>query len=73
MFIAFDGMDGTGKNTQVDRLEEFFKRKGENVIKLDFGGTACFKEYINKLNSKKIDVPAEIRELIYYFEGLYLK
>ena len=71
MFIAFDGMDGTGKSTQVEVLTTKLCNEGRKVLKLDFGRTPHFCEIIQKINAKEITVPSEVREMIYYFEGLY--
>lgn len=71
MFIAFDGIDGCGKNTQVDMLRDALISEGRMVRVLDFGGETGFKNIISDINQKKISVPSYIRELIYYFEGLY--
>lgn len=71
MFIAFDGMDGTGKSTQIERIREYLSNSGKNIIKIDFGGMSYFNKYIKKINDKEIIIPSEIRELIYYFEGMY--
>lgn len=71
MFIAFDGMDGAGKSTQVERLEEWLRSEGRRVTRLDLGRTPYFYELLQRINSRVLAVPAEIREMIYYFEGLY--
>lgn len=33
LYIAVEGIDGSGKTTQVDRLVEYFKKQGKKVIK----------------------------------------
>lgn len=33
LYIAVEGIDGSGKTTQVDRLVEYFKSQGKEVIK----------------------------------------
>lgn len=71
MFIAFDGMDGAGKSTQVERLEAWLRESGWVVHRLDLGRTPYFYELLQRINSRELSVPAEIREMIYYFEGLY--
>lgn len=71
MFIAFDGMDGAGKSTQVERLEAWLRDSGRVVHRLDLGRTPYFYELLQRINSRELSVPAEIREMIYYFEGLY--
>lgn len=72
MFIAFDGMDGIGKSTQVQAVCDYYKRQKKNVIKLDLGGASFFKNYIQRINNKELIASAEIREMLYYFEGLYV-
>lgn len=72
MLIAFDGIDGSGKNTQVELLYSSLLKDGFKCEILDFGGNPVLKKYISKINKKEIDVPTEIRELIYYFEGLFV-
>jgi dTMP kinase len=38
MFIVIEGIDGTGKSTQAQRLAEFFRAKGREVV-LDYEPT----------------------------------
>lgn len=72
MFIAFDGIDGAGKSSQIQIVKDYFSAKGYNVMTLDMGGAKYFKEYISDINSGELKVDKKIRELIYYFEGLYV-
>ncbi len=72
MFIAFDGMDGVGKNTQIQRIVDHYKNSGIHFEVLDFGGAQYFKKYLKKINSGEVSASPELRELIYYFEGLYV-
>lgn len=70
MFIAFDGIDGSGKSTQVDFLEKYLKEKKRKYNVLTLGQNSYFKELINNISEKRIVVPGEVREYLYYFEGL---
>lgn len=72
MFIAFDGMDGVGKNTQIQNIVDYYKKKGIQFETIDFGGERYFSKYLQHLNRGELTVPPELRELIYYFEGLYV-
>ena len=32
MFIAIEGQDGAGKDTQANLLKEYFEKRGKNVV-----------------------------------------
>jgi dTMP kinase len=71
MFIAFDGVDGSGKNTQLSLLVSRLLEDGKKVHELNCGGNIIFEPIISKINTKEYNIPPVVRELIYYFEGLY--
>ena len=71
MFIAFDGIDGAGKNTQIDLLAKHFEGLGKKSIILDMGGLPTFKKIIKEINKDCSQVNSILREVLYYFEGLY--
>lgn len=55
LFISFEGIDGVGKSTQADLLEEFLASAGRKVVRtLEPGGT---------------DVGQEIRQILLHRKG----
>ena len=69
MFIAFDGIDGAGKTTIYNKIAEYLSSK-YYVQLFDMGKLGFLDDIIKKIKSKKLVCDAEIRECIYYFEGV---
>ena len=66
IFISFEGIDGVGKSTQADRLEEYLKECGRKVIRtLEPGGTELGQEIRHLLLHRKGDVDARAEALLY--------
>ena len=61
IFISFEGIDGVGKSTQADLLEEFLRSKGREVVRtFEPGGTDLGKEIRNLLlHQGHVDARAE--------------
>ena len=70
MFIAFDGIDASGKTTQVQILNDYLLTKGFKVNLYDMGKEGFLDEFFCELKLKRMVCSAEIRELLYYFEGV---
>ena len=49
MFISFEGIEGSGKSTQIDLLESSLKDLGHNVKKLREPGTTLLGERIREI------------------------
>jgi len=67
MFFSFDGIDGTGKTTQIERFSQWLKLRGSDaVICRDPGGTRL-GEAIRKLLLEPHDWPiARMAEMLLY-------
>ncbi len=49
MFISFEGIDGSGKTTQIQLLKDYYISKGREVITLREPGGTLFSEKIREL------------------------
>ncbi len=49
MFITFEGIDGSGKTTQIGLLSEYFEKQGKKVIVLREPGGTPFSESIREI------------------------
>lgn len=69
MFIAFDGIDAAGKSTQAQRLYNTLIKIGKIVQLYNMGEEGFIDEFFQQIKTKRMICNAEIRELMYYFEG----
>ena len=66
MFITFEGIDGVGKSTQLDLLQQWLEGSGREVIRtLEPGGTELGQEIRHLLLHRKGDVAARAEALLY--------
>jgi dTMP kinase len=66
LFISFEGIDGVGKSTQADALEEFVRAQGFDVVRsLEPGGTELGQEIRHLLLHRKGDVAPRAEALLY--------
>lgn len=66
MFITFEGIDGVGKSTQLDLLQQWLEGRGREVIRtLEPGGTELGQEIRHLLLHRKGDVAARAEALLY--------
>lgn len=70
MFIAFDGIDGAGKSSLLLKLSQKLQINGQEVEVANMGQLGYIDSYIKGIGNKKYNCSAEIRELLYYFEGI---
>lgn len=49
MFVTFEGMDGAGKSTQIQRLQEFLQQQGKEVVRTREPGGPVVSEKIREL------------------------
>ncbi len=66
LFISFEGIDGVGKSTQADELEEFVRSRGFDVVRsFEPGGTELGQEIRHLLLHRKGDVSPRAEALLY--------
>lgn len=66
MFITFEGIDGVGKSTQLDLLEQWLIAQGREVLRtLEPGGTELGQEIRHLLLHRKGDVSPRSEALLY--------
>lgn len=66
MFITFEGIDGVGKSTQLNLLQEFLASAGKDVVRtLEPGGTELGQEIRHLLLHRKGDVAPRAEALLY--------
>lgn len=69
MFIAFDGTDGAGKTSLCKEMFKKLKLINLNSKLCNMGSLGYIDSELESIRNKKFTCPAEIRELLYYFEG----
>ena len=66
LFISLEGIDGVGKSTQSDLLEEFLRSAGREVVRtFEPGGTELGQEIRHLLLHRKGDVSPRSEALLY--------
>jgi dTMP kinase len=66
LFISFEGIDGVGKSTQADKLEQYLiEQKHEVVRTFEPGGTELGQEIRHLLLHRKGEVSARSEALLY--------
>ena len=66
MFITFEGIDGVGKSTQLDLLENYLKSKGYEIVRtMEPGGTELGQEIRHLLLHRNGDVAPRSEALLY--------
>ena len=76
-FIVIDGLDGSGKHTQLTRLADYLRANGKKVRTIDFPhyhtpGCVLVEEYLNgKFGDKPEDTGAYAASLFYAMDRFY--
>ncbi|MFN8578096.1 MAG: dTMP kinase [Candidatus Sericytochromatia bacterium] len=68
MFITFEGVEGAGKSTQLNNLQEYLNKKGlKTIITRQPGGSELGKQIRNLiLNPNLNDKPSDLSEMFLY-------
>jgi dTMP kinase len=66
MVISFEGIDGSGKTTQVRRLQEYFQQQGKECVMVrEPGGTAFGESVRNILLDTKSQITARTELMLF--------
>ena len=64
LFVTFEGVEGSGKSTQMDRLARLLSRRGQSVLKTREPGGTAFGEQIRdvllSIRNRRLDPRAEL-------------
>lgn len=67
MFFSFDGIDGVGKSTQMDRFIEFLREQGQDVVTCRDPGSTKLGEIIRNIVLSDMETPIDCRsEMLLY-------
>lgn len=66
MFITFEGPDGSGKTTQIERLTTWFEKRGKEVVATrEPGGTEVAEEIRKIVLDPKLSIDPQTETLLY--------
>ncbi len=69
-FITFEGIDGSGKTTQIDLLKKFFSKREDVIFTANPGETLLGKE-LRKILLHRADLKlSEMNEMFLFFTGI---
>ena len=67
MFFVFDGVDGSGKTTQLNRLADWLTQLGHDVVTCKDPGTTELGEKLREILLQKSDTPIHMRSEMMMF------
>ena len=70
-FVTFEGIDSSGKTTQIDKLKNFFEGRDNIIFTSNPGETQLGKELRKILLHKKDLKLSEINEMFLFFTGIH--
>jgi len=67
MFFVFDGVDGSGKTTQLNRLADWLRSEGHDVVTCKDPGTTELGEQLRAILLNKSETPIHMRSEMMMF------
>jgi len=67
MFFVFDGVDGSGKTTQLNRLADWLREQGYDVVTCKDPGTTELGERLREILLSKSETPIHMRSEMMMF------
>ncbi|MCL5439016.1 MAG: dTMP kinase [Patescibacteria group bacterium] len=66
LFIAIEGIDGSGKTTQIENLKKYFEKKGKSVVSTsEPKRDLIVGKLIHEMLSSKIKIPSKALQYLY--------
>ena len=66
LYVAIEGVDGSGKSTQIDLLKSYFEEKGEKVlVTYEPNYDNVVGKMIQEILQSKISLPSELLQYLY--------
>jgi dTMP kinase len=66
LYIAVEGVDGSGKSTQIELLQKYFEEKGKTVLKTyEPNYDNVVGKMIQEILQSKISLPSELLQYLY--------
>jgi dTMP kinase len=67
VFIAFDGIDGAGKSTQIERLRVFLEGRGHRILSVRDPGSTRLGDAVREILLHREDIPLEMTSEMFLY------
>jgi len=64
-YIVFEGIDGSGKSTQIQSLKTYLEKKGQTVVLVREPGSITFKDTLRSIVKNNSEINADTRQFLF--------